>query len=160
MEKYFGFHEDEKVDKTIFVMKYNESGKVIDYCKSQQWQVVVIIIGFMFAIASLYIQWVNTFSQPKESLGFILNIHGYCIILIYIAWSCGLHLLMRLNKTIKRHNFYIDALKKYFDVPKELSESPYEEKTRRVNNSYFYWFFQMAIFISGVVTVYLTFIDI
>jgi hypothetical protein len=104
------------IHKDIFILQYNESAKVIDFCKNQQWYVVGLGVGInygMIVICQEYLKLIPSFQ-------FLV-----LLILIFVSFAIpiiGKTILDDLNNNTIKHRQNIDILKneKYIEVPDEL----------------------------------------
>jgi len=115
--KKIGYKDQDEVDPEIFDLKFKESSKVLDYCKTQQWQIAILIIGFGLSVLNLYFNWLEVANSNYIHSMKILLIISFSMILLV-----GLLCICLLQSTSSRHRNHIDQLNLLLILPTFLQK--------------------------------------
>ena len=94
--KIFGIKQC--IDPDLLKLRYSESAKVIDYTKSQQWQVTSVSIGLHFGILTFF----KALEDPIVS--------SIILIVVFAVTVIGIVLNVLLFISAKKHREIIDVL--------------------------------------------------
>jgi len=119
--------KEEVKSLTAYELKFQESAKVIDYCKSQQWQVVILLVGLYFGLVSIYLQIEKT---NIIKLKFIY-LQWAIVIIATFTLLVGLKTISNLYLSIVKHRKRINTLNNYLILPKDLQEEEENQKKKQ-----------------------------
>jgi hypothetical protein len=106
------------IDSELFKLQYNESAKVIDFCKQQQWYVAGLGVAINYGLITICQSNLNVL-PPIKFLILLIMLVSTILIPVF-----GSHILHDLVKTTSRHRGYINLLKNknYIDAPCDLKK--------------------------------------
>jgi hypothetical protein len=144
MEKY----DILNFDKDLFLMLHNESSKVIDFCKQQQWYVVGLGVGIHFGMIVVSQEYFQILPCFQFLLSLIMI--GVSSIIPFV----GLFVLLNLFNKTSEHRTAISKLKtNYLKLPPELLSTYVKTPDNQTNNRdiVFILLFSASLFISSFI---------
>lgn len=147
------------VDRDLFLMKYNESTKVTDYCKTQIWQVASLATIINFGIVTLSQQFRN--NMPCITILILLIM----IIVVLVVGYFGCLLINNFEFSANHHRnlnciLYQNCVSEGDQLQKDIktikTSENYEMK-RDKNNNTFQNLFKAAISIGSIISFLLLF---
>lgn len=135
------------ISKDVFLLQYNESAKVIDFCKNQQWYVLGLGVGINYGMIVICQQYLKVFLCFKITI--LLMMIGITLAVPII----GLIILLDLVEKAHSHRDNIRRLKNesFLVVPKELHDLYFASNNTYFRDTLYLFAMEFALIISSVI---------
>ncbi len=148
--KELGFKD--KINKDLYLMQYNESAKVIDFCKAQQWYTTALGVGINYGL--IIIATSHTNELPTVIKAFVFFIMIVITMLIPVVGAI-IHISLA-EKAIKhRNNVNMLRSNKYLKAPNGLKEMFFRDSPKndsKIRDYIYVGVFVFTLLLSSLIT--------